>query len=82
MRIVPAVRIRIQELLAERGWTPYALSKATAGRVSLSTAHRLKRLEGRVKTFDAEMLEVLMDTFRLKSLDELLEREPKKRGRA
>ena len=73
------VRIRIPELLDEKKLTPYSLSKRTDGKISLSTAYRLKRLKGRVKTFDAQMLELLYDAFGLESLDELLERETGKR---
>ena len=75
-----AVRLRFPELFTEKGLTPYSLSKMTDGKISLSTAYRLKRLRGRVKTFDAEMLETLYDAFALDSLEELLERD-KKRGR-
>ncbi len=69
------VRIRFVELLAAKKLTPYSLSKRTEGKISLSTAYRLKRLDGRVKTFDATLLELLYEAFGLKSLDDLLERE-------
>ena len=73
------VRIRFPELLTAKKLTPYSLSKKTGGKVSLSTAYRLKRLNGRVKTFDAEMLELLYDAFGCESLDDLLERDKKRR---
>ncbi|MGI9076088.1 MAG: helix-turn-helix domain-containing protein [Gemmatimonadaceae bacterium] len=76
------VRLRIPELLKEHGMTPYSLSKRSEGRISLSTAYRLARLNGRVKTFDAGMLEVMCEMFRCRSLDELLEREAGGKKRA
>jgi DNA-binding Xre family transcriptional regulator len=77
------VRIRIPELLEERGVNAYQLHKRSGGRISLSTAYRLKRLRGRVKTFDAGLLEELCEVLGIRSLDELLERDatPKRRGR-
>ena len=76
------MRLRIPELLTERGLTPYHLSKRAGGRISLSTAYRLARLKGRVKTFDAELMEVLCDVLGV-GPGELFERDAKpKRGRA
>jgi DNA-binding Xre family transcriptional regulator len=75
------MRLRIPELLAARGMTPYALAKASGGRISMSTAYRLKDSRGRLETYAAEMLEALCDVFDV-TPGELLEREPaKKRGR-
>lgn len=53
------MRFRLPELLDARGWSPYALSKETDGRISMSTAYRLVKLKGRVKTFDAALCEEL-----------------------
>jgi hypothetical protein len=78
---IGGVRIRFPELLEEKKLTPYSLSKRTDGKISLSTAYRLKRLKGRVKTFDAQMLEILYDAFACGSLEELLERDIKRRGK-
>jgi DNA-binding Xre family transcriptional regulator len=75
------MRIRITELLKAQAMTPYALAKASAGRISMSTAYRLVKLDGRVQTFDAEMLEALCDVFSVRSMDELLERDHAKRRR-
>ena len=62
--------------------TPYALAKASGGRISMSTAYRLVKLKGRVQNFDADMLEALCDVFAVKSMDQLLERDTaKRRGR-
>lgn len=55
------VRLRFPELLAEHRLTPYKLSKASGGRISLSTAYRLTRNRGVVKMFDADLLEVLCE---------------------
>jgi hypothetical protein len=81
-----AVRLRIPELLEEHGLTPYHLSKRSGGRISLSTAYRLVRLHGRVRRFEADMLEVLCDVLGVKDPGKLFELEgaksvSKKRGR-
>jgi DNA-binding Xre family transcriptional regulator len=72
------VRIRLPELLGEM--SPYALAKKSEGRISMSTAYRLARLKGRVKTFDAGLLEAICDTLGIEDMNKLLERD-KKRGR-
>jgi DNA-binding Xre family transcriptional regulator len=51
--------------LKQHQMTPYRLYKASSGRISLSTAYRLNRLRGRVKTFDAGLLEALCDVFKV-----------------
>ena len=56
-----ALRLRLPELLEERGMTPYAFSKATNGRVSMSTAYRVVRMRGRLATFDATLLQAICD---------------------
>jgi len=73
------MRIRIPELLAERGLSPYELSKRSGGRISMSTAYRLQRNEGRAHTFDSNLLEALCDVLGVEP-GELLERD-RKRGR-
>jgi len=72
------MRVRIPELLEARGLTPYELSKQSGGRVSMSTAYRLNRNEGRAHTFDADLLDALCDVFGVEP-GELLEREGKRR---
>lgn len=75
------VRIRIPELLKSQKpepWSPYRLSVASGGRISMSTAYRLNRNQGRVKTFDGELLETLCDVLKVEP-GELLEREHQKR---
>jgi transcriptional regulator with XRE-family HTH domain len=73
------VRLRIRELLAEHQLTYYAIAKQSGGRISMSTAYRLKESDGRLDTFSADMLEALCDIFGLDDTGPLLEREPKKR---
>jgi hypothetical protein len=82
VRYAGAVRLRIPELLEEHGLTPYHLSKQSGGRISLSTAYRLTRLKGRVKTFDADLLEVLCEVLGIKDPGKLFELEATKRKRA
>jgi DNA-binding Xre family transcriptional regulator len=66
------MRIKLPELLGDM--SPYALAKKSEGRISMSTAYRLVRLEGRVKTFDADLLEALCDVLNV-GPGELLERD-------
>ena len=75
------VRLRLPELLEEQGLTPYHLVKKSGGRISLSAAYRYTRLKGRVKSFDAEILEILCDVLGVEP-GELLEREGPKRRRS
>jgi DNA-binding Xre family transcriptional regulator len=58
----------------------YALSKQSKGRISMSTAYRMARLSGRVKNFDAELLEALCDVLAVEP-GELLERDSDNRRR-
>lgn len=74
------LRLRIPELLEKRGLTPYALSKRSGGRISMSTAYRLRENGGRLETYRADMLEALLDVLAV-DIGELLERQPDKRGR-
>jgi DNA-binding Xre family transcriptional regulator len=72
------LRLRLPELLDERGMTPYAFSKATNGRVSMSTAYRIVRMRGRLATFDATLLEAMCEVLRVKP-GELFVRERRRR---
>jgi DNA-binding Xre family transcriptional regulator len=74
------MRLRLPELLNERGMSAYALSKQSKGRISMSTAYRMARLSGRVQNFDAELLEALCDVLAVEP-GELLERDSAKRRR-
>jgi len=68
------MRIRFPELLERSGLTPYALAQKSKGRISLSAAHRLARTNGRVKLFNAALLDALCDAFEVDP-NALLERE-------
>lgn len=68
------MRLRIPELLTERGLTPYAVARDSEGRISLSTIYRLKDRRGQLDTFAADMLEALCDVLRVKPGD-LFERD-------
>lgn len=70
---VPVLRLRIPELLKARDLTPYALAKASGGRISMSTAHRLMQLRGRLQMFNGIVLEALCDVLKVEP-GELLER--------
>jgi DNA-binding Xre family transcriptional regulator len=73
-----SVRLRLNALLEEHQLTPYALAKRSGGRISSSTIHRLARQEGRVKLFDADLLDALCDVLGVEP-SELLEREKRRR---
>lgn len=68
------MRLRIPELLEERGLTPYFLVQQTEGKISLSTAYRYVRQRGHLATFDGALCELLCDAFGV-TLCELLERD-------
>jgi transcriptional regulator with XRE-family HTH domain len=74
------MRVRFPELLKRSGLTPYAVAKQSGGRISLSTAYRLNRSEGRLNTFDADVLEALSEIFGV-GPGKLLERDGKRRSR-
>jgi DNA-binding Xre family transcriptional regulator len=74
------MRLRLPELLEERGLSAYGLSKASSGRISMSTAYRLTKLDGRVQNFDADMLEALCDVLKCEPGD-LLEREKRRKAK-
>jgi DNA-binding Xre family transcriptional regulator len=57
-----ALRIQFRELLREHGLTPYHLAKRSEGRITLTTAYRLARLDGRVQSFDAAVCDALCET--------------------
>lgn len=78
------MRLRLPELLDERGMTPYALARASGGRIDMSQAYRLTRSRGQVRYLDTRLLEALCDVLEVKP-GELLERTPqpgrRRRGR-
>jgi hypothetical protein len=74
------VRLRFVELMKERELTPYFVSKRSGGRISLSTAYRLERLNGALARFDAEVVDALCDVFDVEP-GALFVRERRARGR-
>lgn len=74
------VRIRFPELLAEKGLTTYAVARDSGQRISLSTAYRLKKKNGRLESYGSDLLEALCDVFGV-TPGELLEREAPRRRR-
>lgn len=71
------MRIRFPELLKAHGKTAYAVHKDSGGRISLSTAYRLKKSKGNLKFLDVDLLEALCDVFDAEPGD-ILEREKKR----
>lgn len=67
------MRLRIPELLDQKGLTAYHLAKQSDDRISLSAAYRYVKLKGRVKYFDADLLEALCDVLHVEP-GELFER--------
>ena len=53
--------------------TPYAFAKVTGGEISDATAYRLVKLRGKLKTFDARLLEAMCDALDVEPGD-LIER--------
>jgi DNA-binding Xre family transcriptional regulator len=75
------MRLRIPELLEERGLTAYHLAQQSGGRISQRIAYRYVELGGRVKCFDANIMDALCDVLGVEP-NELFERErPKSRSR-
>ncbi len=72
------MRLRVPELLASRGVTPYALAKRSGGRVSLSTVYRLVERRGNLQTYSADLLDTLCDILDVEP-GELFERDTHKR---
>lgn len=69
------MRVRLPELLRDTGMTPYAVAKASEGRVSLSALYRLKRANGHVRYLDTELVEGLAYAFGIKDVRKLIELE-------
>jgi len=80
------MRLRLPELLEEHTppMTPYAVAKASGGRISEVTLYRLVRAGGRVAMFNADLCEALCDVLGVRPAD-LFERDtnkPKRRKSA
>lgn len=67
------MRLRVPELLAERQMTPYALHKASGGRISLSAAYRLA--SGEFRAVSASVLDALCEVFEIDDPGPLFRRE-------
>jgi DNA-binding Xre family transcriptional regulator len=67
------MRLRVKELLADRGMTAYGLSKASKGKISLSAAYRLAR--GEIRAVPIEVLDVLCQVFEIRDPGPLFTRD-------
>jgi DNA-binding Xre family transcriptional regulator len=74
------MRLRVNELLNERGLTAYALAKRSGGRLGLRMAYRLAEQRGRFTTIKAEVLDALCDVLGVEP-GELLERGGRRSSR-
>ncbi len=57
------IRLRLPELMEEHQLNYHGLYKRSGGRISRATAYRLKQSGGRMRRFDAPILEALCDLF-------------------
>ena len=75
-----AIRLRVGDLLDERGITAYQLAKQSGGRISLSAAYRLA--QGNSGTFPPSwvMIEILCDVLKVDVCD-LFHRSGPKRNK-
>ena len=76
---IRAMRLRVPDLLAERQWTAYELSKKSEGRISMSQAYRFAH--GEFRALSPEIVTALCDVFEIDDPGPLFER-PKKGGKA
>lgn len=74
------IRLRVPEIFEEKGLTAYEVAKRSAGRIQAPTLYRLARRNGKVSSFDAELLDVLCDVLDVEP-GELLERDGKRKRR-
>ncbi len=75
------MRLRLPELLDDRGLTAHSAAVQSRGRINRATLYRLVRARGRVRLLDTELLEALCDVLDVEP-GELLERERGKRRKA
>jgi hypothetical protein len=68
------MRLRLRELLDERGMSAYALVKLSDGRVDMTTAYRILQQDGRLRFFSAALLDTLLAVLGV-TIAELLEPE-------
>ena len=69
MATLRAVRLRFPELFTEHQITPYGLAKRSKGRISLSTAYRLRRIRGKLHAFDAALCDAICDVLGIEPKD-------------
>jgi putative transcriptional regulator len=72
------IRLRLAEILKERGWTPYRLSQVTG--LTAPTVYRLADPSLRFGRFTADTLDRLCEALEVQPGD-LLERVPDEGGR-
>jgi len=68
------MRLRLRELLDERGMSAYALVKLSDGRVDMTTAYRILQQDGRLRFFSAALLDTLVEILGV-TIADLLEPE-------
>jgi DNA-binding Xre family transcriptional regulator len=71
------MRLRLPEVLDERGLTGYAVVQLANGRISTTALYRLMQRKGRVRYIDGELLETLCEVLGVEPGD-LLERDTKR----
>lgn len=74
------MRLRIPEILDERGLSYYELAKRSNGRISESTAHRYVFNKGQMRYFDGKIIEAICDILDVE-IEDVLELESRKRKR-
>lgn len=72
------VRLKVAELLEDRGWTAYQLAKEAG--ISIPVAYRLADPEGGFRRLDVETLDALCRTFKVQP-GALLEWVPDRKGK-
>lgn len=73
------MRLRLPELLKERGTTAYAVARDSGGRLAMRSLYRLVRRRGKVTMVSAKTVEALCDVLRA-TPNELIELEARKKG--
>lgn len=70
------MRLRLPTLMAREGMrNAYALMKASKGEMTITTATRLVRADGKPKRVDLATLDTLVRIFHLTDMNELWERD-------
>ena len=73
------MRLRVPELLAEREWTAYELSKQSGGRISMSQAYRFAR--GEFRALSPDVVAALCAVFEIDAPGPLFVRRAVRRPR-